>query len=1081
MSYIYARGYGKSLTDESFEVRIVHNDTGTDSTREFALDPVGFKLSYESPDDTLLVPGIVHSRCEVTTFWQSAQFSALDTLLSDMASGQDGDYILHVLQDSDTLWAGTILIEQMSVSEDSALRSVSMVASDGLSMLRNVSYNNSGTKYTGYQTVLQMFQNIQDKWVVFDFLTDIAINSDRRLSFIDDVYNEDDLLLALLPHPAGTIYNTLDRCRIHTNPWSKVNEAGDTEYINCYDLLESLCTTYQFRLFYYEMGWFMIPCALSAQSASGYAMTYQGVITSPENFLNSWSYQIEGADTRQKGNDWVQTFTPQTKEISLTRDPNDGATILSATNTANDTELTAADLVYPGIDTESEDVRYILEGQVIVGNSAITIDENDDLGRLQLRFIIEWSPDATSEYYVNTLASVYDGQVAAAQMFDGINVNYAMMIAYSPEYSATSGYYNLGQTEDHFYTPSQAGSRVINFRVAIPPPQTAKTGLKITPKVEAYNPTAQSDSTLQDALTINWFYLNVQKWSGDELELIQNFDYVASSTLGQNKAHLGTTYVGGLGASMGNIEVETAVDVWNRSQNWVSQAQGVARPINELCVEEILAMHTRAHKIEKGSLVLRGTATMPKPFSRYFDNDTGIYYAALNYEMQATPSELGVTLRSIGRNAISITTDYENTGRLPNVPSTDISQGTVKPDHQVMYSYNNQARNNFLLDYSSVIGGGETKEMYWSLTNDGQGRYIDAQGDTPAPGNVIARKVYVQTRGLQTPSDSGWLTPSGVQPATDDTLLDTIDLIREYMSKIGDHGSYTFMITYQETSSFTGILDTYTTASAAYSTRRLSSTYTGSLLRVRRADGTELDIEFDVDGNLDESAISTFAGGTACTVATWYDQSGNGNDLTNTTVSTQPEIYTGSVFYSIGGGTPARKALNFNSDYLYNTADLHAGAFYATAAVVTGASIGNLHILNQDDSLAGGTARIGQYLRTGSTNNTARSVVFNTAGTSTADNTANNTVTTNTAYVISAHGKSNQIEAFVDDTSNGHTSLTGPLRHGSGLYRVGASAHTTTPASFWNGRIAELIFFDEDMSGGHQTGVVSNIQTYFTI
>jgi hypothetical protein len=158
---------------------------------------------------------------------------------------------------------------------------------------------------------------------------------------------------------------------------------------------------------------------------------------------------------------------------------------------------------------------------------------------LQLRFIIEWAPDASSEYYVNTLASVYDGQVAAAQVFDGINVNYAMMIAYSPEYSATSGYYNLGQTEDHFYTPSQAGSRVINFRVAIPPPQTAKTGLKITPKVEAYNPTAQSDSTLQAALTINWFYLFVQKWSGDQLELIDNFDYAAKSTLGQNKAHRG--------------------------------------------------------------------------------------------------------------------------------------------------------------------------------------------------------------------------------------------------------------------------------------------------------------------------------------------------------------------------------------------------------------------------------------------------------------------------------------------------------------------------------------------------------------
>jgi hypothetical protein len=34
---------------------------------------------------------------------------------------------------------------------------------------------------------------------------------------------------------------------------------------------------------------------------------------------------------------------------------------------------------------------------------------------------------------------------------------------------------------------------------------------------------------------------------------------------------------------------------------------------------------------------------------------------------------------------------------------------------------------------------------------------------------------------------------------------------------------------------------------------------------------------------------------------------------------------------------------------------------------------------------------------------------------------------------------------------------------------------------FWNGRIAEVIMFDEDMNGGSQTGVVSNIDTYFNI
>ncbi len=48
---------------------------------------------------------------------------------------------------------------------------------------------------------------------------------------------------------------------------------------------------------------------------------------------------------------------------------------------------------------------------------------------------------------------------------------------------------------------------------------------------------------------------------------------------------------------------------------------------------------------------------------------------------------------------------------------------------------------------------------------------------------------------------------------------------------------------------FSGILDTYTGATAGYSTRRLTNTYTGGLIRVRRSsDDTEQDIGYDANG-----------------------------------------------------------------------------------------------------------------------------------------------------------------------------------------------------------------------------------------
>jgi hypothetical protein len=90
--------------------------------------------------------------------------------------------------------------------------------------------------------------------------------------------------------------------------------------------------------------------------------------------------------------------------------------------------------------------------------------------------------------------------------------------------------------------------------------------------------------------------------------------------------------------------------------------------------------------------------------------------------------------------------------------------------------------------------------------------------------------------------------------------------------------------------SFTGLLDDYPNAAAAYSLRLLRSAYTGDAIRVRRAsDNTEQDIGF-VSNELDTSALTTFCSGTNGFVKTWYDQSGNGYDATQTTSAKQPQI-----------------------------------------------------------------------------------------------------------------------------------------------------------------------------------------------
>jgi hypothetical protein len=91
--------------------------------------------------------------------------------------------------------------------------------------------------------------------------------------------------------------------------------------------------------------------------------------------------------------------------------------------------------------------------------------------------------------------------------------------------------------------------------------------------------------------------------------------------------------------------------------------------------------------------------------------------------------------------------------------------------------------------------------------------------------------------------------------------------------------------------SYSYLLDDYPGAYVAYSTRKLSSTYIGSCIRIRRSsDNAEQDIDF-VGNDLDTASISSFCGAGVGYVVKWYDQSGNAEDKSNSTAANQPIIY----------------------------------------------------------------------------------------------------------------------------------------------------------------------------------------------
>jgi hypothetical protein len=134
---------------------------------------------------------------------------------------------------------------------------------------------------------------------------------------------------------------------------------------------------------------------------------------------------------------------------------------------------------------------------------------------------------------------------------------------------------------------------------------------------------------------------------------------------------------------------------------------------------------------------------------------------------------------------------------------------------------------------------------------------------------------------------------------------------------------------------YVGLLDTYPNASAAYSVRLLRGGYTGNAIRVRRSsDNAEQNIGF-VNGDLDTTALTSFCSGTDGFVTTWYDQSGNGVNATQTTAASQPQIVSsGSILIE-----NTKPSIRFNNHYMIISSVLlnstNVSAYFATLPKTT--------------------------------------------------------------------------------------------------------------------------------------------------
>jgi hypothetical protein len=121
------------------------------------------------------------------------------------------------------------------------------------------------------------------------------------------------------------------------------------------------------------------------------------------------------------------------------------------------------------------------------------------------------------------------------------------------------------------------------------------------------------------------------------------------------------------------------------------------------------------------------------------------------------------------------------------------------------------------------------------------------------------------------------------------------------------------------------LLNEYPGAAAAYSLRKINSSYQGSAVLVQTALNTKgpVYIGFDSNNDLDTTSLAAYGGSEDVVVAGWLDQSGNGNDASQATSANRPKIYDGTTGVVLENGKPAVE-FDGSNDGLNNASNLRA-------------------------------------------------------------------------------------------------------------------------------------------------------------
>ena len=256
----------------------------------------------------------------------------------------------------------------------------------------------------------------------------------------------------------------------------------------------------------------------------------------------------------------------------------------------------------------------------------------------------------------------------------------------------------------------------------------------------------------------------------------------------------------------------------------------------------------------------------------------------------------------------------------------------------------------------------------------------------------------------------------------------------------------------------------------------LRSAYSGNCLKVRRSsDDTTQDIGFVSTYQLDTASLLSFCSGTNGFIDTWYDQSGNSRDMTQSTLSLQPKIVTsGALTVTING----HAACNFQSQHLVGTTatsfcsntEFTVFSVFNVSTIAGTASGGSFY---QDDILWGDN---GGWIAGACRKDAIGSQPYWMAGCN--NDSAEQTIALTTNYVTVASHTGGTCYTYVNSQTSGANKSVSDSNMTGSLMRIG---QTPFDGSIQDGNIAAVLFYSATVSSGNLDSIGAALASYYGV